>query len=152
MAPRWLRPDSSHPGSRKTVFSKAVLLSALTLGLAQGLPAQALVPYVYVPQRQELEGAGLGIAQAAARLLRLGQAGDAARLAALPLLRWRGEEALERLMADCRQAGALLFNPHVISVEDGGLGVVDADQVAAKAAYDPAGLLNPGKLRGWLER
>ncbi len=74
----------------------------------------------------------------------------ATRLAALPLVRWRGEEALERLMADCRDAGAVLFNPHVISVEDGGLGVIDADQVAAKAAYDPAGLLNPGKLRGWL--
>ena len=74
----------------------------------------------------------------------------AARLAALPLLRWRGEEALQRLMADCREAGAVLFNPHVLTVEDGGLGVVDADQVAAKAAYDPAGLLNPGKLRGWL--
>jgi FAD/FMN-containing dehydrogenase len=27
--------------------------------------------------------------------------------------------------------------------------VVDADQVAAKHDYDPAGLLNPGKLRGW---
>jgi FAD/FMN-containing dehydrogenase len=24
--------------------------------------------------------------------------------------------------------------------------------VAAKAAHDPAGLLNPGKLRGWWER
>jgi FAD/FMN-containing dehydrogenase len=34
-------------------------------------------------------------------------------------------------------------------VEDGGLGVVDADQVDAKRAYDPAGLMNPGKLRGW---
>jgi FAD/FMN-containing dehydrogenase len=74
----------------------------------------------------------------------------AARLAALPLVRWRGEEALQRLMADCQAAGAVLFNPHVLTVEDGGLGVVDADQVAAKAAYDPAGLLNPGKLRGWL--
>ena len=74
----------------------------------------------------------------------------AARLAALPLVRWRGEEALQRLMADCRDAGAVLFNPHVLTVEDGGLGVIDADQVAAKAAYDPAGLLNPGKLRGWL--
>ena len=39
MAPRWLRPDSSHAGSRKTVYSKAVLLGALALGLAQGLPA-----------------------------------------------------------------------------------------------------------------
>jgi FAD/FMN-containing dehydrogenase len=76
----------------------------------------------------------------------------AARLAALPLLRWQGEAPLQQLMAQLRQAGALIFNPHVITVEDGGLGVIDADQVAAKAAYDPAGLLNPGKLRGWLER
>ena len=36
--------------------------------------------------------------------------------------------------------------------EDGGLGVIDADQVAAKQRFDPAGLLNPGKLRGWEER
>jgi FAD/FMN-containing dehydrogenase len=74
------------------------------------------------------------------------------RLAALPLLRWQGQEALERLLGQLRDAGAVLFNPHVITVEDGGLGVIDADQVAAKLAYDPAGLLNPGKLRGWLER
>ena len=59
------------------------LVGAIGLLLTMGLPAKALVPYVYVPQRQELEGAGMGIAQAAARLLRLGQAGDAARLAAL---------------------------------------------------------------------
>jgi FAD/FMN-containing dehydrogenase len=76
----------------------------------------------------------------------------AARFAALPLLRWQGEAPLQQLMAQLRQAGAVIFNPHVITVEDGGLGVIDADQVAAKAAYDPAGLLNPGKLRGWLER
>ena len=76
----------------------------------------------------------------------------AARWAALPLVRWQGEPALQALMADCRSLGAFVFNPHVITVEDGGLGVVDADQVAAKAAYDPAGLLNPGKLRGWIER
>jgi FAD/FMN-containing dehydrogenase len=73
----------------------------------------------------------------------------AARLAALPLLRWQGEERLQELIDQARALGAVLFNPHVITVEDGGLGVVDADQVAAKAAYDPAGLLNPGKLRGW---
>jgi FAD/FMN-containing dehydrogenase len=76
----------------------------------------------------------------------------AARLAALPLLRWRGEAELEALMAQCRDLGALLFDPHALTVEDGGLGVIDADQVAAKAAYDPAGLLNPGKLRGWVSR
>lgn len=75
----------------------------------------------------------------------------AVRLAALPLLRWQGEAPLQQLMAQLRQAGAVIFNPHMSTVEDGGLGVVDADQVAAKADYDPAGLLNPGKLRGWLE-
>jgi len=74
------------------------------------------------------------------------------RLAALPLVRWRGAEQLDRLMDDCRAVGAVLFNPHVITVEDGGLGVIDADQVAAKHRFDPAGLLNPGKLRGWEER
>jgi tetratricopeptide (TPR) repeat protein len=46
-------------------------------------PARALVPYDYLPQTKELEATGLGIAQAAARLLRLGQAEDAARLAEL---------------------------------------------------------------------
>ncbi len=76
----------------------------------------------------------------------------AVRFAAIPLLRWQGEAPLQQLMAQLRQAGAVIFNPHVITVEEGGLGVIDADQVAAKAAYDPAGLLNPGKLRGWLER
>ncbi len=56
-------------------------IAALTLIIPAA--ALALVPYVYVPRPQELEGAGLGIAQAAGRLLRLGQAADAARLAAL---------------------------------------------------------------------
>ena len=68
MAPRWLR---------------CLPLLALGVSLGQALPAQALVPYSALPRRAELEGAGLGIAQAAARLLRMGQAADAARLAEL---------------------------------------------------------------------
>jgi len=68
MAARWLKVLAAAP----------LMFSALS-----ATPAQALVPYVVVPSEQNLEGAGLGIAQAAARLLRLGQAEDAARLAAL---------------------------------------------------------------------
>tara|TARA_Y100001968_G_scaffold329896_1_gene380319 strand:+ start:1522 stop:2868 length:1347 start_codon:yes stop_codon:yes gene_type:complete len=71
------------------------------------------------------------------------------RLAALPLVRWRGRDLLEELMRDCKDIGAFIFNPHVITVEDGGLGVVDIDQVEAKKRYDPNGILNPGKLKGW---
>jgi tetratricopeptide (TPR) repeat protein len=83
MAPRRLRTGFAKTGFPKTRLAKGVLVGALGLLLSTALPARALVPYVYTPQRQELEGAGLGIAQAAARLLRLGQASDASRLAAL---------------------------------------------------------------------
>ncbi len=75
-----------------------------------------------------------------------------ARWAALPLLRWQGADALAVAMETAQALGCTSFNPHVITVEDGGMGVVDEDQVQAKQAYDPSGLLNPGKLRGWLER
>ena len=72
------------------------------------------------------------------------------RLAALPIVRWRGLACLEKLISDCKDIGAILFNPHVITVEDGGLGVIDVDQVETKRRFDPNGILNPGKLKGWL--
>jgi len=78
--------------------------------------------------------------------------GGATRLAALPVLRDQGIGPLNELMAQCRDGGGLLFDPHVLTVEDGGLGVIDAQQVDCKRDLDPLGLLNPGKLRGWWER
>ena len=74
------------------------------------------------------------------------------RLAALPVLKWRGESELNQIIDDCKSLGAIIFNPHTITVEGGGLGVIDADQVKAKIKYDPKGLLNPGKLEGWEKR
>jgi hypothetical protein len=71
------------------------------------------------------------------------------RLAALPVVYWRGEKALQDLIDDCLAQGAFVFNPHVLTVEGGGLGVIDGDQVAAKHRHDPDGLLNPGKLGGF---
>ena len=70
MAARWLQPFLAAPMALGLIFTAVA-------------PARALVPYVYTPKPVELEGAGLGIAQAAARLLRMGQAEDVARLAAL---------------------------------------------------------------------
>jgi len=72
------------------------------------------------------------------------------RLAALPIVRWRGVDELQELISNCKKIGAVLFNPHVITVEDGGLGVVDGAQVETKRLLDPQGILNPGKLKGWL--
>ena len=71
------------------------------------------------------------------------------RLAALPVLKWNGAEEINEIIDDCKKLGAFIFNPHVLTVEGGGLGVVDADQVKAKLKFDPKGLLNPGKLEGW---
>ena len=74
------------------------------------------------------------------------------RLAALPLLKWNDEKQLNKIIEDCSSLGAIIFNPHVLTVEGGGLGVTDADQVKAKQNFDPKGLLNPGKLAGWAEK
>ena len=74
--------------------------------------------------------------------------GGRPRWVGLPLFRWQGETQLEELNNACLQAGGLVFNAHALTVEGGGLGQGDADQLAAKASYDPSGLLNPGKLTG----
>ena len=71
------------------------------------------------------------------------------RLASLPIVKWQGEEAMNSLISQCKELGAVIFNPHTITVEDGGLGVIDSDQVQAKSNFDPKGILNPGKLKGW---
>tara|TARA_B100000965_G_scaffold406665_1_gene447027 strand:+ start:1526 stop:2878 length:1353 start_codon:yes stop_codon:yes gene_type:complete len=71
------------------------------------------------------------------------------RIASLPVVKWQGEEAMNHLISQCKELGAVIFNPHTITVEDGGLGVIDSDQVHAKSIFDPKGILNPGKLKGW---
>ncbi len=73
----------------------------------------------------------------------------AQRIAALPVVRWKGNEILGQLINQCKEIGAVVFDPHVITVEDGGLGIIDSHQVQAKRDYDPLGILNPGKLKGW---
>jgi tetratricopeptide (TPR) repeat protein len=77
MAPRWFSTLAAAP------MALAMVTGVSSAVAAVALPAQAVVPYVYLPRSEELESAGLGIAQAASRLLRLGQAEDAARLAGL---------------------------------------------------------------------
>jgi hypothetical protein len=70
----------------------------------------------------------------------------------LQLVRYRDDERLNQVMQIHRDNGVYIANPHVYIVEDGKQGQVNPDVVATKMRFDPLGLLNPGKLRGWLER
>ena len=70
----------------------------------------------------------------------------------LQLVRYSTEARLNQIMQLHRDNGVHVNNAHVYIVEDGKQGQVNPDMVAAKVKFDPAGLLNPGKLRGWGER
>lgn len=70
----------------------------------------------------------------------------------LQLVRYRSDERLNQIMQLHRDHGVYIANPHVYIVEDGKQGQVNPDVVAKKMRFDPLGLLNPGKLRGWEQR
>ncbi len=70
----------------------------------------------------------------------------------LQLVRYRDDARLNEVMQLHRDHGVYIANPHVYIVEDGKQGQVNPDVVATKLRFDPQGLLNPGKLRGWEQR
>jgi FAD/FMN-containing dehydrogenase len=70
----------------------------------------------------------------------------------LQLVRYSSDQRLNEIMQIHRDNGVYIANPHVYIVEDGKQGQVNPDVVATKMKFDPAGLLNPGKLRGWEQR
>jgi FAD/FMN-containing dehydrogenase len=67
----------------------------------------------------------------------------------LQLIKYTTAPRLNEIMQIHRDNGVYIANPHVYHVEDGKQGVVNPDVVMAKLRFDPQGLLNPGKLRGW---
>ena len=72
--------------------------------------------------------------------------------AALQIVRYTTEERLNDIIRYHEDQGAMIANPHTYILEDGGMKQVDRVQVNFKAEVDPYGLLNPGKMRGWMER
>ena len=72
--------------------------------------------------------------------------------AALQLVRYTTEDRLNEIIRYHETQGAFIANPHTYILEDGGRKEINETQVAFKAQVDPYGLLNPGKMRGWLER
>src|SRR6218665_3345387 len=66
------------------------------------------------------------------------------------LVRWKGREHQYQVMREIEaQGGCRIFNPHVVTIEDGGMKTIDAQQIEFKQRSDPMGLMNPGKTRGW---
>ena len=78
--------------------------------------------------------------------------GGSARPAALQVVRYTTEERLNEIIAYHESKGAFIFNPHTYILEDGGMKAIDIEQLKFKETVDPYGLLNPGKMRAWLER
>ncbi|SEF66900.1 FAD-binding oxidoreductase [Bosea lathyri] len=66
---------------------------------------------------------------------------------ALPILRYSTPERLNEVIALHEDAGVMIANPHVVSLEAGSRHKrADADQLGFKREVDPYGLLNPGKM------
>ena len=66
------------------------------------------------------------------------------------LVRWKGEAHQYALIREIEsQGGCRIFNPHVVTIEDGGMKAIDTQQIEFKKRGDPMGLMNPGKTRGW---
>ena len=72
--------------------------------------------------------------------------------AALQLVRYTTPERLAEIIRYHEEKGAFIANPHTYVLEDGGRKTVDENQLKFKEQVDPYGLLNPGKMRGWMER
>lgn len=72
--------------------------------------------------------------------------------AALQLVRYTTPERLTEIIRYHEEKGAFIANPHTYLLEDGGRKTIDENQLAFKEKVDPYGLLNPGKMRGWMEK
>ncbi len=68
---------------------------------------------------------------------------------ALPLVRWTTKARIYGIIAELEADGCAIYDPHVVTIEDGGMKEIDAAQIAFKRRADPHGLMNPGKTRGW---
>ena len=71
------------------------------------------------------------------------------RLARSPEAEGDPGAVLDEIVAAHEAMGAMIFNPHRYTLEEGGRQSVDAHQLDLKREADPQGLLNPGKMIAW---
>ena len=119
---------------RRIRFSRTLAAALLVLGGWFGAPtANALIPYVYLPTEEELKGSSIGIGRTAAQLLQLGQAKDAARLAALAVRLNPNDERFWSILAeaqlrnnDLKDASRSLARAKQLNPEKAGLWFAEA--------------------------
>jgi hypothetical protein len=71
---------------------------------------------------------------------------------ALPLVRHTTNARLEEIILTLEQEfGLPVFNPHRITLEEGGMKRVNPVHLEFKRQADPKGLLNPGKMIAWVD-
>jgi FAD/FMN-containing dehydrogenase len=71
---------------------------------------------------------------------------------ALQLVKFTTEERLQEIMKIHRDNGVRINDPHVFIVEDGRAnGGLSQATLDAKRRFDPLGLMNPGKVRAWMD-
>ncbi|WP_299608092.1 FAD-binding oxidoreductase [uncultured Tateyamaria sp.] len=75
--------------------------------------------------------------------------GGKVMFAGLSLVKFTTEERLDEIVKMHEDAGAMIFNPHRYTLEEGGRQTVDDRQLTFKQEADPKGLLNPGKMIAW---
>jgi FAD/FMN-containing dehydrogenase len=72
---------------------------------------------------------------------------------ALPIVRYTTPERLDEIIALHEKHGVMIANPHVYTLEEGSRHKrVDVDQLGFKQEIDPHGLLNPGKMRDFVQK
>lgn len=75
--------------------------------------------------------------------------GGKVAMGGLSLVRFTTEARLDEIVRTHEAMGAMIFNPHRYTLEEGGRQVVDDVQLQFKREADPKGLLNPGKMIAW---
>ena len=68
------------------------------------------------------------------------------QMGGLSLVHFTTEVRLDEIIRIHEELGAMIFNPHRYTLEEGGRQTVDTRQLAFKREADPKGLLNPGKM------
>ena len=70
----------------------------------------------------------------------------------IPIVDYTSNERLEEIIAILEtEIGLPVFNPHRVTLEEGGMKKTNPAQLAFKKQADPKGLLNPGKMIAWTE-